>query len=83
MSCDWDFETKSIHSGFDQDEKTGATSLPIYETAAYAYDTAEDLADVFQGRKFGHIYSRISNPTITALEQRITALENGRGAIEP
>jgi O-acetylhomoserine (thiol)-lyase len=81
MSYDWNFETKSIHTGFDRDEKTGATSLPIYETAAYAYDTAEDLADVFQGRKFGHIYSRISNPTITALEQRITALENGRGAI--
>lgn len=81
MTQNWDFETKSIHSGFDQDHQTGATSLPIYETAAYAYDTAEDLADVFQGRKFGHIYSRISNPTVTALEQRINALENGIGAV--
>ncbi len=81
MSNQWDFETRSIHSGFNQDEKTGATVLPIYETASFAYDTAEDLADAFQGRKFGYLYSRIANPTVTAFEQRINALENGRGAV--
>lgn len=81
MSNQWDFETRSIHSGFDHDEKNGATAVPIYETASFAYNTAEDLADAFQNRKFGYLYSRITNPTVSVLEQRITALENGRGAI--
>ncbi|HBF38246.1 MAG TPA: acetyl-L-homoserine sulfhydrolase [Firmicutes bacterium] len=81
MSNPWDFETRSIHSGFDQDEKNGATAVPIYETASFAYNTAEELADAFQNRKFGYLYSRITNPTVSVLEQRITALENGRGAI--
>jgi O-acetylhomoserine (thiol)-lyase len=81
MSNQWNFETKSIHSGFDQDEQTGATSLPIYETAAFAYDSAEALEAAFIGRKFGHIYSRIANPTVTAFEKRINALEGGVGAI--
>lgn len=73
----WSFDTKAIHSGFNQDSKTGATSLPIYQTAAFAYNTAEELADVFSGRKFGYLYSRISNPTVTALERRVAALEDG------
>lgn len=77
----WEFETKAIHSGFDQDHETGATALPIYETTAFAYDTAEDLANVFQGRKFTHIYSRLTNPTVSAYEQRINALEDGLGAV--
>ena len=45
----WKFETKTIHSGFNQDPKTGATSLPIYQTAAFAYKDAEDLEAVFDG----------------------------------
>ncbi|TCL62165.1 O-acetylhomoserine (thiol)-lyase [Hydrogenispora ethanolica] len=81
MANTWDFETRSIHSGFDQDKGTGATALPIYESAAFAYDSAEDLEAAFQGRKFGHIYSRIANPTVTAFENRVNALENGLGAI--
>lgn len=81
MGNEWEFETKSIHSGFDQDAKTGATVVPIYETASFAYDSAAELAEVFEGRRFGYIYSRIANPTVTALEQRINALEDGRGAI--
>ena len=81
MSKSWDFETRAIHSGFDQDKQTGATALPIYESAAFAYDSAEDLEAAFQGRKFGHIYSRIANPTVTAFENRVNALENGLGAI--
>ncbi len=81
MSNNWDFATKSIHSGFNQDETTGATSLPIYESAAFAFASAEDLEAAFVGRKFGHIYSRITNPTVTALEKRLNALENGIGAI--
>ncbi|MEW5815968.1 MAG: aminotransferase class I/II-fold pyridoxal phosphate-dependent enzyme, partial [Spirochaetota bacterium] len=77
----WGFETKAIHSGCDPALHQGATSIPIYETTAYTYGTAEELADVFDGKKFGHIYSRISNPTVSAFEQRMNALEEGTGAI--
>lgn len=75
------FETKAVHAGFNQDKQTGATALPIYYTSSFAYNTAEELADVFDGREFGYVYSRISNPTVTAFEQRLNALENGLGAI--
>lgn len=77
----WDFETIAIHSGCDPSQHQGATSIPIYETASFAYNTAEELADVFDGKKFGHIYSRISNPTVNAFEQKMKALEGGVGAI--
>ncbi len=75
------FTTKAIHSGFKKDKETGSTFVPIYQTASYQYDKAEDLAEVFDGKKFGYIYSRIANPTITVFEQKINALENGLGAI--
>ncbi len=81
MSSQWSFNTKAIHSGFDRDPATGATSVPIYQTASFSYPTAGALADVFAGRKYGHVYSRISNPTVSALEARYTALESGIGAI--
>lgn len=81
MSSSWSFNTKAIHSGYTRDPATGATSVPIYQTASFSYPTAEALADVFTGRKYGHVYSRISNPTVAALEARYTALESGIGAI--
>ncbi len=77
----WSFASKAIHAGFGQDAKTGATCLPIYESSAFAYSTAQELADVFAGRKFGYIYSRIANPTVSALEERLNALEDGLGAL--
>ena len=52
---DWTFETKAIHSGFTRDAATGATAIPIYQTASFSYDTAEELSDVFYGRKYGHV----------------------------
>ncbi len=76
-----EFETKAIHTGFVKEEKFGATFVPIYESASFAYDKAEDLYEVFDGKKFGYIYSRISNPTVTAFELRMNALEEGIGAI--
>ncbi|MFZ5946487.1 MAG: O-acetylhomoserine aminocarboxypropyltransferase/cysteine synthase family protein [Stygiobacter sp.] len=76
-----EIETKAIHSGFAQEDKFGATSFPIYGSAAFAYNTAEDLSEVFEGKKFGYVYSRISNPTVTAFEHRMNALEEGIGAI--
>ena len=75
------FETKAIQGGFNQDPKTGATSVPIFQTASFAYSSAQDLADVFDGRKFGHLYSRISNPTVFAFESRVNELENGLAAV--
>ncbi len=78
---DWRFETRAIHSGFEPAEHGGATSVPIYQTAAFAYETAQELAEVFEGRSYGHVYSRISNPTVAAFERRMAALEGGIGAV--
>ncbi len=69
--------TKAIHGGYAGDPATGATAVPVYQTAAYAYATAGDLADVFAGRAPGDVYSRISNPTTQALEKRLADLEAG------
>lgn len=76
-----EIETKAIHAGNFKDEKFGATSIPIYESASFAYNTAEEIRDVFEGKKFGYVYSRIANPTVTAFELRMNALEEGIGAI--
>lgn len=73
--------TTAIHGGFDDDPETGATAVPIYQTASYAYASAGELADVFHGRAPGHVYSRISNPTTHALERRLAQMEDGLGAI--
>ena len=74
-------ETLAIHGGFAGDSVTGATAAPIYQTVSYAYGTAQELADIFDGRSPGYIYTRIANPTTSALEARLTELEGGIGAI--
>jgi len=74
-------ETLAIHAGFTGDAATGATAVPIYQTTSYAYKTAQEIADVFDGKAPGHIYSRISNPTTALLEARLTQLEDGIGCI--
>ncbi len=74
-------ETLSIHGGIAGDSVTGATAVPIHQTVSYAYKTAQELADVFDGISPGYIYTRIANPTTTALEARLTELEDGIGAI--
>jgi O-acetylhomoserine (thiol)-lyase len=76
----WQQETKVIHSGVDPDQ-TGATAAPIVQSTAFAYHSAEDIEAVFAGREAGFVYSRIANPTVSAFEARITALEDGLGAI--
>jgi O-acetylhomoserine (thiol)-lyase len=63
------------------DARTGAGGVPIHQTATFAYPTAQDIADVFRGRAPGHVYTRISNPTTLALEQRLTGLERGIGCV--
>ncbi len=74
-------DTAAIHSGFDGDRKTAATAVPVYQTAAYSYGTAQKLADAFAGKIPGYIYTRITNPTTTVLETRLAQLENGIGCI--
>ncbi|MDP6542646.1 MAG: O-acetylhomoserine aminocarboxypropyltransferase/cysteine synthase [Phycisphaerae bacterium] len=74
-------ETLAVHGGFAGDPVSGATAVPICQSVSYAYRTAQGLADVFAGRAPGYIYTRIANPTTTALEGRLTCLEDGVGAI--
>jgi O-acetylhomoserine (thiol)-lyase len=74
-------ETIAIHGGFGADPTTRAVAVPIYQTVAYAFDSAEHGAALFNLEIEGHRYSRISNPTNTVLEQRVAALEGGVEAL--
>ncbi|MBH67798.1 MAG: O-acetylhomoserine/O-acetylserine sulfhydrylase [Rhodospirillaceae bacterium] len=73
------FETRAIHSGAAPDPVTGARSTPIFQTTAYVFDDADHAASLFNLQTFGNIYSRLSNPTTAVLEERIAALEKGKG----
>ncbi|HEB31527.1 hypothetical protein LCGC14_2053850 [marine sediment metagenome] len=74
-------QTTSLHGGYGKESGTGATAVPIFQTVAYAHGTAEELADIFEGRTPGYIYTRIANPTTYALELRLAELEGGIGCI--
>ncbi len=75
------FDTIAIHGGTFTGTGVNPTSFPLYHSAAFSAESAEDMEDIFKGRKFGYIYSRISNPTVTEFEFKINALERGAGAI--
>jgi O-acetylhomoserine (thiol)-lyase len=79
--ANWKFETKSVHAGYSPDPTTKAVAVPIYQTAAFAFDSAQHGADLFDLKVPGNIYSRIMNPTNDVLEQRLAALEGGIGAL--
>ena len=74
-------ETLAIHAGQIPDAATGARALPIYQTTSFVFDSAEHAASLFNLQTFGNVYSRLSNPTVAALEERIAALEGGRAAV--
>ena len=74
-------ETIALHSGFDHDPTTHAVAVPIYQTAAYAFDSAEHGAALFNLETPGYRYSRISNPTTAVLERRVADLEGGVNAL--
>jgi O-acetylhomoserine (thiol)-lyase len=74
-------ETIAIHAGFDCDPATKAVAVPIYQTAAYSFDSAEHAAALFNLELEGYRYSRISNPTNDVLEQRVAELEGAVGAL--
>jgi len=74
-------ETIAIHGGFDSDPATKSAAVPIYQTAAYTFDSAEHGAALFNLEVEGYRYTRISNPTTTVLEERVAELEGGVGAL--
>jgi O-acetylhomoserine (thiol)-lyase len=74
-------ETLAIHAGQIPDAATGARALPIYQTTSFVFDSAEHAAALFNLQTFGNVYSRLSNPTVAALEERVAALEGARAAV--
>ncbi|TMH07209.1 MAG: O-acetylhomoserine aminocarboxypropyltransferase/cysteine synthase, partial [Betaproteobacteria bacterium] len=74
-------ETLAIHAGQIPDAATGARALPIYQTTSFVFDSADHAASLFNLQTFGNVYSRLSNPTVAALEERCAALEGGRAAV--
>ncbi len=75
------FDTLAIHAGTAPDPATGARQVPIYQTTAYVFRDADHAAKLFNLQEVGYIYSRLTNPTISALANRVCALEGGAGAI--
>ena len=81
MTQDLGFETLQIHAGTEPDPATGARQVPIYQTTAYVFKDADHAARLFNLQEVGYIYSRLTNPTVGALQNRIAALEGGAGAV--
>jgi len=75
------FETRAVHAGAAPDPTTGARSTPIYQTTAYVFEDADHAASLFNLHNFGYIYSRLTNPTVAVLEERVASLEGGRAAV--
>ena len=75
------FDTLALHAGQQPDPATGARAVPIYQTTSYVFTDADQAASLFNLERAGHIYSRISNPTVAVLEERVAALEGGVGAV--
>ncbi|MBO6520472.1 MAG: O-acetylhomoserine aminocarboxypropyltransferase [Rhodospirillales bacterium] len=78
---EYGFATRTIHAGAQPDPVTGARAVPIYQTTSYVFDDVEHASDLFNLQTFGFIYSRLTNPTVSVLEERIANLENGRAAV--
>ena len=74
-------ETLCLHAGQIPDPATGARAAPIYQTTSFVFDSADHAASLFNLQTFGNVYSRISNPTVAVLEERMAAIENGRAAL--
>lgn len=81
MSDQQGFDTRAIHAGAAADPATGARQVPIYQTTAYAFRDADHAARLFNLQEVGYIYSRLTNPTVAALQARVAALEGGAGAV--
>jgi len=75
------FKTRALHAGSSPDPQTGARAVPIYQTSSFVFENTEDAGNLFALQKYGNIYTRIGNPTVAALEEKIASLEGGIGAI--
>ena len=75
------FSTRAIHQGYDPQSHGGALVPPVYQTATYAFESVEYGAACFAGEQAGHVYSRISNPTLALLEQRMASLEGAEAGL--
>ncbi len=77
---DYGFETRMVHAGGQPEPVTGARQTPIYQNTSYVFYDADHAASLFNLQTFGFIYSRLTNPTVSVLEERLASLEGGRGA---
>ena len=75
------FDTLALHAGQSPDPATGSRAVPVHQTTSYVFRDTEHAASLFNMERAGHVYSRISNPTVAVLEERISALEGGVGAV--
>ncbi|MET0479823.1 MAG: aminotransferase class I/II-fold pyridoxal phosphate-dependent enzyme, partial [Mycetocola sp.] len=78
---EYGFRTRAIHAGNIPDSVTGARALPIYQSTAFVFDDTSDAAARFALQKYGNIYSRLANPTVSSFEGRVASLEGGLGAV--
>ena len=74
-------ETRAVHAGAAPEPVTGARNVPIFQTTSYVFDDADHAASLFNLQTFGYIYTRLGNPTVAALEERVASLEGGRAAV--
>jgi O-acetylhomoserine (thiol)-lyase len=79
--AEYGFDTLAVHAGAQPDPATGARITPIYQTSAYVFEDADQAASLFNLQVFGNIYSRIMNPTVAVLEERVAALEGGTAGL--
>jgi len=77
----WGLRTRALHAGGVPDAATGARAVPIYQTTSFVFADTDDAAALFALQKYGNVYSRIANPTVAALEERVASLEGGLGAV--
>ena len=77
----WGFRTRALHAGGRPDPATGSRAVPIYQSTSFVFEDTSDAADKFALQKYGNVYTRISNPTINAFEERIASLEGGIGSV--
>ena len=79
--ADYKFDTLSLHAGQSPDARFGSRAVPIHQTTSYVFDSTEHAAALFNMEVGGHIYSRLTNPTVAVLEQRLAALDGGVAAV--
>jgi len=81
VPAEYGFETKAVHAGAAPDLATGARTTPIYQTTSFVFEDVDHAASLFNLHSFGHLYTRVSNPTVAVLEERVATLEGGRAGL--